>query len=320
MKKIISLLLALLLFAGIFTGCGGKQTQTPHRLSVVVTIFPLYDWVMHILGDAAGEAEVTLLLDNGVDLHSYQPTADDIIRISRCDLFLYVGGNSDKWVPDALRGATNPDRTVLDLLSLLGAAAKTEEVKEGMQEEEEEEEGPEYDEHVWLSLKNAALFTGKIAEALAGLDPGHAELFSANAASYTQKLNALDESYRAAVREANGKTLLFADRFPFRYLADDYALDYYAAFAGCSAESEASFETVAFLAGKVDELHLSAVLTLEGSDHRIAETVVSTATAKGVRILSMDSMQSVTSTDVKKGADYLTIMEKNLAVLKEALQ
>lgn len=334
MKKIVSVLLAVLMLAGILTGCGKVPTGNNEKLSIVTTIFPEYDWVMNILGEKAPDADVTMLLDNGVDLHSYQPSADDIIKISRCDLFIYVGGESDGWVEDALKEATNKDMVVIDLLDVLGDAVKEEEVKEGMEaeehdhdhedehdeEEHDHEEEAEYDEHVWLSLKNAAVLVSAIRDALVSLDAENADSYTASASDYIEKLNALDADYQAAVDTAKVKTVLFGDRFPFRYLVDDYGLDYYAAFVGCSAESEASFETIAFLANKVDELGLSAVLTLEGTNHKIAETIVSTSKNKSAQILSMDSMQSTTSGDVKNGATYLSIMEKNLAVLTDALQ
>lgn len=323
MKKFISLLICVMLVSGLCTGFASAAENG--KISVVTTIFPEYDWVRAVAGET-GAADITLLLDSGVDLHSYQPTADDIIRISTCDLFIYVGGESDKWVEDALKEATNPDMIVIDLLETLGDAVKEEELVEGMEgeeeeeAEEEEEEGPEYDEHVWLSLKNASVIVRTIADALGQLDPAHADAFAANAADYTDELDALDAEYRAAVDSAAIRTILFGDRFPFRYMTDDYGLNYYAAFVGCSAESEASFETIAFLAGKVDELGLSVVLTLENAGHRIAETVVSAAVKDDVRILSMDSLQSTTARDVENGATYLSAMEKNLEVLKEALK
>lgn len=332
MRKFISISLAVLMLMGSFLGIESAYADNNEKLSVVTTIFPEYDWVMNILGDNAENADVTMLLDNGVDLHSYQPTADDIIRISTSDVFIYVGGTSDAWVEDALNIAGNEDRIAINLLECLGDAAKEEEVVEGMQEEEhdhdradadedhEHEEGAEYDEHVWLSLKNAAVLCNVIEGALSAADPDNADAYAANAAAYIEKLSALDAQYEAAVNAANRKTILFGDRFPFRYLADDYGLSYYAAFVGCSAETEASFETVAFLAGKVDELGLSSVLTLEGTDHRIAETVIATTSAKSAHILSMDSMQSTTLKDVQNGASYLAVMEKNLEVLKEALR
>ena len=320
MKKITALLLALLMLAGVLAGCGKQNdTNKTDKLSIVTTIFPEYDWVREILGDKADSAEITMLLDNGVDLHSYQPTADDIIRLSDCDLFVYVGGESDEWVEGALKNAANKDRKVIDLLGILGDSVKEEETVEGMQEEEEDHEEKEYDEHVWLSLKNAKTLVGAISESLQELDPGNKDTYATNAAAYIEKLSALDGEYQAAVDAATYKTLLFGDRFPFRYLVDDYGLSYYAAFVGCSAESEASFETVSFLARKVDEGKLPCVLTIEGKNHKIAETIVQNTAGKNQKILTMDSMQSTTAQDVARGTTYLSLMAKNLDVLKEAL-
>ena len=507
MKKMIPLFLVLTMAVGLLAGCGKKNAaekgeSDSNKLSVVTTIFPEYDWVKEILGDKADNAEVTMLLSSGVDLHSYQPTADDIVKISDCDLFIYVGGESDKWVDDALKEATNKDMKVIDLLEVLGDSVKTEETVEGMQETEHAhdhskevstfedhevqdrslsdwagswqsaypfaldgtlddafaamaEEGemtadeyktyyqngyktditnidiegdhiaftyedgkkvgsdykyigyyiqnwstgtkaamyrfeavdrtsgapicvefndhmiesaaPEHfhirmsnesfdaivdpekswptffpadmtgedlcehmeghghdheeeaDEHVWLSLKNAKTLVGAISDALQELDPDNKGIYAANAAAYIEKLSALDGAYQSAVDGAARKTVLFGDRFPFRYLVDDYGLSYYAAFAGCSAESEASFETVSFLAEKVDELKLPCVLTIEGKNHKIAETIVENTAEKNQKILTMDSMQSTTSEDVANGTTYLSVMEQNLSMLKEAL-
>ena len=320
MKKITALLLALLMLAGVLAGCGKQNdTNKTDKLSIVTTIFPEYDWVREILGDKADSAEITMLLDKGVDLHSYQPTADDLIKISDCDLFVYVGGESDEWVEDALKSAANRDRKVINLLEVLGDSVKEEETVEGMQEEEEDHEEKEYDEHVWLSLKNAKTLVGAISAALQELDPDNKDAYAANADAYGQKLSALDAEYQKAVSAGTYKTLLFGDRFPFRYLVDDYGLSYYAAFAGCSAESEASFETVSFLAKKVEELKLPCVLTIEGKNHKIAETIVQNTAGKNQKVLTMDSMQSTTSQDVARGRTYLSLMAKNLDVLKEAL-
>ena len=318
MKKITALLLALLMLVGVLAGCGKQNdTNKTDKLSIVTTIFPEYDWVREILGDKADSAEITMLLDNGVDLHSYQPTADDIIKLSDCDLFVYVGGESDEWVEDALKSAANRDRKVINLLEILGDSVKEEETVEGMQEEEEDHEEKEYDEHVWLSLKNAKTLVGAISAALQELDPDNKDTYAANTSAYIEKLSALDGEYQSAVDGAARKTVLFGDRFPFRYLVDDYGLSYYAAFAGCSAESEASFETVSFLARKVDEGKLPCVLTIEGKNHKIAETIVQNTAGKNQKILTMDSMQSTTSQDV--ATTYLSLMAKNLDVLKEAL-
>ena len=505
MKRIFPLFLALTMMVSLFTGCGKtdaaeddkNNSSNADKLSVVTTIFPEYDWVKEILGDKVENTDLTMLLDNGVDLHSYQPTADDIIKISNCDLFIYVGGESDEWVDDALKEATNKDMKVINLLDVLKDTVKTEEAMPGMQAEEGhnhgyshfadsdvqdrtlsdwdgdwqsvypylqdgvldevmerkaetgsktaeeyrayyetgyqtdvekisirgdagtmkfvrngvsaeasyqyqgyqiydyesgsrgvryffektagdadapkyvqfsdhgigsgkaehfhiysgndgfdalsqemenwptyypadmtgeqikadmlEHEEKEYDEHVWLSLKNAETLVRAISDALQELDPNSKGTYAANTSAYLEKLSALDGEYQHTVDAASTKTVLFGDRFPFRYLVDDYGLSYYAAFAGCSAESEASFETISFLAKKVDELKLPCVLTIEGKEHKIAETIVQNTAEKNQKILTMDSMQATTSSDVKNGVTYFSVMEQNLGVLKEAL-
>ncbi len=348
MRKYIMIFIAAILMAGILTACGNTgaaDVSNGDGIKIVTTIFPEYDWVMNILGDNPAGAEVTMLLDKGVDLHSYQPTAEDMLKISSCDMFIYVGGESDGWVEDALKSAVNKDMTVINLLDVLGDSVKEEEVVEGMQEgeheheegedeheheheegedehehEHEHEEGePEYDEHVWLSLRNAAILTQKISDELQKVDAADAAVYKTNTDAYVEKLNALDMEYEAAVSAAPVNTLLFGDRFPFRYLTDDYGLSYYAAFVGCSAETEASFETITFLAGKADELKVPAIMTIEGSDGKIAQTIIENTADKALKILTMDSMQSVTAKDVEEGADYISVMKSNLEVLKEAL-
>ena len=314
--------------AGACAPAFAETTGAPEesdKLSIVTTIFPEYDWVREILGDQADSADLTMLLDNGVDLHSYQPTADDIAKISDCDLFIYVGGESDGWVDDALKNASNKNMKVVNLLDVLGDSIKEEEVVEGMETEAEEEEAdgeeePEYDEHVWLSVKNAEVLSKAIADALEKADPDHKDIYQENASAYSEKLKDLDAKYQEVVDGASQKTLLFGDRFPFRYLVDDYGLSYYAAFVGCSAESEASFDTISFLANKVDELGLKDIMAIENSNQKIAKTIIENTKEKNQKILTLDTMQSTTSDDVKNGTTYLSVMEKNLEVLKEALQ
>ncbi|MDD6742505.1 MAG: metal ABC transporter substrate-binding protein [Roseburia porci] len=336
MKKYISLLLAAVVTACCLSGCGQKisNTQTnengqsteisendSQKMKVVTTIFPEYDWVKQIAGEEASNLELTMLLDNGVDLHSYQPTADDIMKISECDLFIYVGGESDAWVEDALKEAVNKNMKVINLLDVLGNTVKEEEVVEGMQtEEEESEEGPEYDEHVWLSLKNAKVLCKAIADDLADIDAENAHIYQSNEQDYVKKLDDLDKQYQEVVDASSQKTLIFGDRFPFRYMVDDYGLSYYAAFVGCSAETEASFETITFLAKKTDELGIRNIMTIEKSDQKIAKTIIDNTKDKNQNILTLDSMQSTTSHDVKNGTTYFSVMEDNLEVLKEALQ
>ena len=391
MKKRIMMFTAMaVMVCGIFAGCSKTQTDTKSgsksvtsatsstsnkstasttsenktddtnkKLSVVCTIFPEYDWIRELVGDKKDNYEITYLLDKGVDLHSYQPTAEDIAKIANCDLFVYVGGESDGWVKDALKESKNDKMQVVNLLETLGTNVKEEEVVEGMQEEDEhdhdhgkkedadhdhedadhehehkedadhdhdhEEDGHhhdevEYDEHVWLSLRNATSLVNELAVRLQTIDPENKDYYASTAASYTAKLGDLDSRYLAAVKKAKNKTVLFGDRFPFRYLVDDYGLKYYAAFVGCSAETEASFETVAFLAKKADELKLNNVLVIENSDQKIAKKIVETTKAKDQKIVEMNSMQSVTADQITDGATYLGIMEANLKALEAALK
>ncbi len=331
MKKYIAILLVAAMATLGISACRKENSnqetkvQKDSDIKVVTTIFPEYDWVRQIAGEEADQMDITMLLDNGVDLHSYQPTAEDIMKVSDCDLFVYVGGESDAWVDDALKQAKNKDMQVVNLLDVLGNSVKEEEVIEGMEPEEEEEEGgeeeePEYDEHVWLSVKNAEVLSKAIADALEKADPDHKDVYQENVSAYSEKLKNLDAKYQEVVDGASQKTLLFGDRFPFRYLVDDYGLSYYAAFVGCSAESEASFETISFLANKVDELGLKDIMTIENSNQKIAKTIIENTKEKNQKILTVDSMQSTTSDDVKNGTTYLSVMEKNLEVLKEALQ
>jgi zinc transport system substrate-binding protein len=322
------MLIALALLAGVFAfaGCGKSEKAKSGKVSVVCTIFPQYDWVRNIAGDRAGGLDLVLLINNKVDLHSYQPSVEDVAKISSADLFIYVGGESDEWVGNALEQAVNKNLIAVNLLKELGSGAKEEETLEGMEPEKEEdgkegeEEGPEYDEHVWLSLNNAQVLCLAISEALSKADPAGAETYRNNVVAYIEKLKTLDGACKAAVEAAPVKTLIFADRFPFRYLVDDYGLKPYAAFSGCSAETEASFQTVAFLAKKVDELKLNNVMVTESSDKSIAGAVINATKAKNQNILVLNALQSVTSDDVKNGAAYLSVMEGNLNVLKEALK
>lgn len=336
MKKFFSLFLSAVLLAGMLSGCATTssantdQTQDKKSLHIVTTIFPEYDWVREVLGDQADQAEITFLLDNGVDMHSYQPSAEDIMNISTCDLFIYAGGESDAWAADAVKNAANKNRQVINLMDILGENAKEEEIVEGMQaehdhEHEDEDEGeheeePEYDEHVWLSLKNAQIFVSAIADSLSNIDPTHADTYAANASAYNGKLAQLDTDYQAAVDAAPIHTVLFADRFPFRYLVDDYGLSYYAAFSGCSADTEASFDTIIFLANKVNELGLHSILTIENSNDKIANTIIQNTQSRDQQIRMLNSMQTVTSQDIASGTTYFSVMEENLHVLSAALQ
>lgn len=324
-----------------------------NKISIVCTTFPQYDWVKNILGEEAERFNVTLLLDNGVDMHSYQPAVKDIATAGSSDLFIYIGGESDTWVEDALKEAKNKDLKAINLMETLDNFVKEEEVVEGMQEErkslghsheksskekqeqtqkeshensqeingqkEAADEEPEYDEHIWLSIRNAEIMVKNIEKAIEQFDSDNAKVYQNNAENYIKKLDTLDKQYANTIQNAKYKAILFGDRFPFRYMADDYDLKYYAAFAGCSAETMAGFETVTFLAKKADELQLPVILTIENSDGRIAEAVKSNTTKKNQKILAMNSLQSVTKEQLADGITYLQVMQENLSVLSEAL-
>jgi len=302
----------------------GKET-----LSIVCTIFPQYDWVRHIIGNSSGRFELTLLLDNLIDLHSFQPSFRDIITIGASDVFIYIGGHSDDWVDDVLSQASNPDMVVINLLEVLGDAVVTEMEIEGAEhicDDDCDDHGLggdihlHEDEHVWLSLRLAKIMCAAITDTLVMLDPDNEENYRANLSAYIEKLSALDMEFQAAVDAASVTTLVFADRFPFRYLMDDYGLSYYAAFSGCSAASEASFSTIVFLATRVEELGLNNIMVTESADQSIARTVINSTPRRSQQILVLNAIQSVLRRDVDDGMTYLSIMENNLSVLREALE
>ncbi len=309
MKKKWILALVFCLALCSLTGCAGEREED--TLSVVAVIFPEYDWVRQIIGADSG-IELHLLVDDGVDPHSFQPSVADMVKVSECDLLIYGGGESDAWVADALKGT---EKATVALLPLLGDQAHQEEVVAGMQVHDPEDET---DEHVWMSLPNAALFCTAITEELVRLAPHRADTFRANLAAYLNQLSTLDEAYRQTVDNAEKDTIVVCDRFPYRYLTEDYGLNYYAAFPGCSAETGASFETVVFLSDRVKELDLNALIITETSDGRLAKTVAENAGRGDMPILTLNSMQSVSGEQAKK-TDYLSIMEANRQVLEQAL-
>lgn len=319
MKRNLSVILILIMMLTMLGGCYENPKESD-KIHLICTTFAAYDWAKNIIGDDNSRVNLTLLPDNNVDLHSYQPLAYDIVQISTCDIIVYTGGESEKWVADAL--AKNKSAAIVNLLDILDENAMFEEHKEGMDESDEhehDEEVTEYDEHVWLSLKNAALFCEKITTTLQNADPSNAAVYSENSLSYIEKLGRLDTEYQSTVEGAAKNTLLFGDRFPFAYLVKDYHLDYFAAFPGCSAETEASFETIIYLARKTDELSLDYVCTIDGSETKIAQTIIDNTTSKNQQIISLDSMQSKGKNAIIGGDTYIGIMEKNLEMLAQAL-
>jgi zinc transport system substrate-binding protein len=309
------MIITILMLIMTVSGCQVPDGRSEGDLRIVCTVFPQYDWVRQILGDNAENFELTLLSDNGVDLHSYQPTADDILKIAESDLFIYVGGKSDAWVKNVLEGEINPDIIVINLLDVL---EDNEHDSPGC-DDPGHNHGHEDDEHVWLSLRNAKTFSAVIAEAIMSLAPDNAGEYYNNLNAYMERLSVLDTEYQTAVNAAVAGVLIFGDRFPFRYLTQDYGIGCYAAFPGCSAETEVSFSTIAFLAAKIDELNLKNIMVTENADKSIAETIIGSTADKNQQIFVLNSMQSITSGDISNGITYISIMEYNLETLKEAL-
>lgn len=295
----------------VFSSCGKTETDIDNgKTTVVTTIFPVYDWTKNVAGE---NCNVIYLDESGTDMHSFEPTAKDILTLADADVFIHIGGVSDEWVGSAVDAAKNPELITLSLINITGVLE--EEIVQGM-EHDHDHDITKYDEHIWLSLKKAQKAVSAIADTLAKADSANAEQYKTNAESYNAKLNALDKKYTDCVNTAKRKTLLFADRFPFRYLTEDYGIEYFAAFPGCSAESEASFETLTFLIEKTKELSLPCILTIENSNSKIADTI---GNETGTKILSLNSCQSVTKNDIDGGITYLSAMENNLQIITEAL-
>ena len=304
MKKIIALLLCLVLVCTVFTSCGTEKEVDFKYPRVATTSHVIADWVWNILDGSYDTFQITLLTDEGKDMHNYQPSAADMRNIATADLVVYIGGDSDKWVEDAVKSVGGDVKT-LKLLDLI---------------QEHNEECADLhshgtDEHIWLSFENAIKCVRAIADAVCEIDAEKLEIYRNNADEYIANLDELYGEYKSAVAGAKYKTLVFADRFPFVYLMEELGLDYYAAFPGCSSETSASFETVITLARKIDELSLPCVLTIESSSDGIAETVVENTSSKSAQILALDSMQIMNG----EGFDYLAVMKSNLLILKTAL-
>lgn len=354
-RKII--IFQFLLIGILLAGCSSagevadKKEETNKKLHIVSTIFPLYDWTENILGEKSlgskmssdtystidtSLVEHTLLLDGSTDIHSFEPRVNDIVTISNCDIFIYVGGESEEWVTKALEQAENKNMKVVRLMDYLEENLKEEEIVNSIKNQEElfedsdsdekdkevESGEPEYDEHIWLSVRNASICVDAITDALTQVDSDNADIYISNAYIYKNELKKLDSEYIDMISKANVNTILVADRFPYRYLADDYGISYFAAFSGCSAESEADFETIKFLIEKIEEYELKAILVNENSDKRLANTIIKSAGEKNSVYLSNDtlelnSLQSVRLSD--ENADYIEIMRDNLNVLMKAL-
>ena len=314
-KRFVLILLAILLLSG----CGPLQEKT-EKIQIVATIFPLYDFAREIAGE---DAEVKMLLKPGAEVHSYEPTPQDIIAIQNCDVFLYIGGESDEWVRNVLSSVDTSRMQVLTLMDCVDAAEEAESgfAWSGEDGHDHDHDGhdhgdAEYDEHIWPSPKNAILMAEAIGKAIQAADRGSAEYYQTHTEEYTEKLRALDSELTKTVKEAKRELLIFADRFPFLYLARDYGLEYYAAYPGCSSEAEPSAATVAAIIEEVKQSGVPAIFYIELSNRLMADTI---AEATGAEELLLHSCQNVSKEEFERGESYLSLMEQNIKMLKIAL-
>ncbi|MDR1620481.1 MAG: metal ABC transporter substrate-binding protein [Clostridiales bacterium] len=324
MKRIFSIALAVLLAGVMFMGCGNASapatSKSDGKISIVTTSFSPYDFARAIVGD---KADISMLLPVGAEAHSFEPTPQDVLRIQNCDVFVYVGGESDDWVDGILDGIDNPKMNFVTLMDCVDIVE--EEIVEGMEDEEEEEgeepadgdeEEVEYDEHVWTSPRNVRLIVQKISDTVQLIDPANAETYKQNTTDYLAKLDTLDQTFQDLVAGAVRKTIVIGDRFPFRYFADAYGLTYYAAFPGCSTETEASPATVKFLIDKIKADQIPVVFHIQLSNEKMANTI---SEATGAKVLLLHSCEGVSSKDYESGKTYIDIMTENVYALREAL-
>lgn len=322
MKKTSIILTLIIILSTLFCGCNGAKNTDTQKLKIVTTSFSAYDWTKNILGDELKNTELILLSDNGVDMHSYQPTADDIINIQSSDLVILVGGSSDKWVNDSIKNVKK-DIKVINMLDILGddVLYNNESHHDDNGHADHNHKGEELpDEHVWLSIRNAVLFSEKICLTLSDIDSKIADVYQKNFNNYKDKLTSLDNKYTECFNNSNNKNLVIADRFPLRYLVADYHLIHSALFEGCSAESDATIDSILNLSKIIDDNSLNYIFIIEGSKDKTAKSVIEHTKSKSQKILTLNSLQSVNKKDIKDGLSYLSVMEENLSLIYESLK
>ena len=323
-KRLTPVTAALLAAFLLLSGCGKTETAPADgetdKLTVVATVFPAYDFARAVGGEAA---EVSLLLPPGAESHSYEPTPADIMAVQQCDLFLYLGGESDTWVETILE-SVEPQGTTLRMIDCVDLLE--EETVEGMESHEDEHDHDEglglgevvgYDEHVWASPRNAAQITRAIGAEMEALDPSNAAFYAANAADYAGQIEALDREFADFFAGVADRTMVFGDRFPLRYFADEFDIPYYAAFPGCSTQTEPSAATIAFLTEKVREEGISTVWYIEFSNHLVADSI---AEAAGAETAMFHSCHNVSADDLAAGATYISLMTDNLETLRQHMR
>jgi zinc transport system substrate-binding protein len=296
----------------------GAERVANGRVKIVTTIFPAYDFTRAVVGD---RADLSMLVRPGTEIHSFDPSPQDILEVRNADIFICIGGESEAWVNTLLKAMDSPNKTIVRLIDHVDAVE--EELVEGMQPEEKEEEeeekgeeGREYDEHIWTSPRNAMTLVRAIADILCGVDPQNADAYRANAKNYIDAISEVDDEFRAVAASATRKKIVFGDRFPFRYFADEFGLEYRAAFPGCSTESDVSAATMAYLIKTITAEKIPVIYVVEQSAGHIARAI---AEETGAAVLTLHSCERVTRSDLGGGATYLSIMKENVENLRKGL-
>ncbi len=321
---IIKVFILFLMVSMIFSGCSRLKNSTSFseddsRLKIVTTIFPYYDFVRQIAGD---KAEIVLAVPAGMDTHSFEPTAADMINFGRADLIIYNGGEMEGWVNEVIEAASNDDIIAEEMMNYVDTVV--EEIVEGMEpdkhehsEEEDIHEEEEYDEHIWTSPKNAIRLVKKIVEIISDADSENAEFYKENGNKYIEKLARIDKSFMDIVKSSNRRYIIFGDRFPLRYFVEEYGLTYSAAFAGCSADTEPSADTIAYLIDSAKKEEVPVILKIELTSPRVADIIAEETDAE---VMTFYTCHNVTREQFNNGITYYDLMRENVEVLKEALR
>ena len=326
-KKIICIFLVLCFTFSLFSCSASSDKQDNGKIKILCTLFSQYDWIRNIIADT-DNIEVSLIITNGTDPHSYQPTASDIMNISNCDMLVYVGGDSDTWVKKAIERSKNQSINTVALTELDGITlhdiSSASHSHEGHSHEGHSHEGHSHsalDEHLYLSLENACTAVKRLATKICDLDPENSDIYLRNASEYALKLTNLSQSLKESVEQIpeHDRFILFADRFPFVYLLSDYGIHYSAAFEGCTTDVDADFDTVIRLIHEADEHNVNYIAVTESSDASLANTVISSTKTKDQKILTFNSMQAISKTQIENGVTYLSIMQENVNQVKIAL-
>ena len=314
LKKALAVLIAVLAVSTALAVplSGSVTVYKKEKASVVATTFAPYDFSRQIAGE---DAEVSMLLAPGEESHTFEPTATDIMKIEECDVFVYGGGESDEWVKSMLSSVDTGKISVVRMMDV--TENLREEMLEGMEDEEhehdDEDRDEEYDEHVWTSPKNAERIVFAISKALCERDPENKNGYEERTRQYLEKLSALDEEFEAFSKKAAGRHFVVGDRFPFKYLADEYSLEFYAAFPGCSAQSDANPTTIAFLSEKVRNEKIPVIYKVDLSTGSVARSI---ADSTGARVETLWSCHVISADDFKNGETYLSLMQRNLSALE----